>query len=187
MMAARCVASSLSRTLTIPRHESSRVTSRICSQRLLSSSSKPKLSNPPASARTTAGSGKVRNETDPHAFARERGPVSWPALGLVAVTAASLVAYYRIERERRLEEAMGKIVSSESDGWSPNPEFLGKRKYQKTKYGWFPVDDAYGAGEPILVFVSIAGFYRLLYSLICCIPYLPYSQQTCDWWTLVLG
>eukprot|EP00560_Eucampia_antarctica_P008873 CAMPEP_0197822986 /NCGR_PEP_ID=MMETSP1437-20131217/298_1 /TAXON_ID=49252 ORGANISM="Eucampia antarctica, Strain CCMP1452" /NCGR_SAMPLE_ID=MMETSP1437 /ASSEMBLY_ACC=CAM_ASM_001096 /LENGTH=303 /DNA_ID=CAMNT_0043421907 /DNA_START=139 /DNA_END=1050 /DNA_ORIENTATION=- len=41
-----------------------------------------------------------------------RGPVSWPALGLVAVAAASAVAYYKIERERRLEQAMGKIVST---------------------------------------------------------------------------
>mmetsp|Transcript_5095 Transcript_5095/g.8940 ORF Transcript_5095/g.8940 Transcript_5095/m.8940 type:complete len:188 (-) Transcript_5095:1061-1624(-) len=75
-----------------------------------------------------------------------RGPVSWPALGLVAVAAASAVAYYKIERERRLENAMGKIVSSES-GWSPNPEFFAKRKYVKTKWGWFPVEDAFGGGE----------------------------------------
>ena len=40
-----------------------------------------------------------------------RGPVSWAGLGLVAVAAASAVAYYQIERERRLENAMGKIVS----------------------------------------------------------------------------
>ena len=40
-----------------------------------------------------------------------RGPVSWASLGLVAVAAASAVAYYQIERERRLENAMGKIVS----------------------------------------------------------------------------
>lgn len=40
-----------------------------------------------------------------------RGPVSWASLGLVAVVAASAVSYYQIERERRLEEAMGKIVS----------------------------------------------------------------------------
>ena len=46
-----------------------------------------------------------------------RGPVTWPALGLVAVAAASAVAYYKIERERRLENAMGKIVS-ESSGFS---------------------------------------------------------------------
>lgn len=99
-------------------------------------------------AKTTAGSGKANpNEPDLHAFSRERGPVSWQALGLVTITAASLVAYYKIERERRLEEAMGKIVSSESDGWSPDPEFLGKRKWKKTKFGWFPEDDAYGGGE----------------------------------------
>jgi hypothetical protein len=39
-----------------------------------------------------------------------RGPVTWPALGLVAIVAGSAVAYYKIERERRLENAMGKIV-----------------------------------------------------------------------------
>jgi hypothetical protein len=32
-------------------------------------------------------------------------------LGLVAIAAASAVSYYKIERERRLENAMGKIVS----------------------------------------------------------------------------
>lgn len=37
--------------------------------------------------------------------------MTWPALGLVAIAAGSAVAYYRIERERRLENAMGKIVS----------------------------------------------------------------------------
>jgi len=74
-----------------------------------------------------------------------RGPVSWASLGLVAVAAASAVSYYQIERERRLEEAMGKIVSSES-GWSPNPEFFAKRKFKQTKYGWFPVEDAFGGG-----------------------------------------
>jgi len=41
-----------------------------------------------------------------------RGPVSWASLGLVAVAAASAIAYYQIERERRLENAMGKIVST---------------------------------------------------------------------------
>ena len=40
-----------------------------------------------------------------------RGPVTWPALGLITVAAASAVGYYQIERERRLENAMGKIVS----------------------------------------------------------------------------
>jgi len=41
-----------------------------------------------------------------------RGPVSWAGLGLVAVAAASGVSYYQIERERRMEQAMGKIVST---------------------------------------------------------------------------
>ena len=41
-----------------------------------------------------------------------KGPVTWLGLGLVAVAAASAVSYYQIERERRLENAMGKIVSS---------------------------------------------------------------------------
>jgi hypothetical protein len=74
-----------------------------------------------------------------------RGPVSWVSLGLVAVAAATAVGYYQIERERRLENAMGKIVSSES-GWSPNPEYFAKRQFKKTKFGWFPVEDAFGGG-----------------------------------------
>jgi len=82
-----------------------------------------------------------------HDFAKARGPVTWPALGLVTVAAASAVAYYKIERERRLEQAMGKIVSSESDGWSPNPEFLAKRKWKLTEWGWFPAEDAFGGGK----------------------------------------
>mmetsp|Transcript_25471 Transcript_25471/g.57141 ORF Transcript_25471/g.57141 Transcript_25471/m.57141 type:complete len:291 (-) Transcript_25471:22-894(-) len=66
-------------------------------------------------AKTSAGSG------DPEGLSAAgggstgfsmRGPVTWPALGLVAVAAASAVAYYKIERERRLENAMGKIVST---------------------------------------------------------------------------
>ncbi len=88
-----------------------------------------------------------------------RGPVSWVSLGLVTVVAATAVGYYQIERERRLENAMGKIVSSELNGdpddntnggdgggWSPDPEFFAKRKFKKTKYGWFPVEDAFGGG-----------------------------------------
>jgi len=100
-------------------------------------------------AKTSAGSG------DPEGLAAAgggntgfsmRGPVTWPALGLVAVAAASAVAYYKIERERRLENAMGKIVSSEL-GWSPNPELLARRQYVRTKWGWFPKEDAFGGGE----------------------------------------
>ena len=40
-----------------------------------------------------------------------RGPVSWTMLGVVGVAAAAAVAYYRVERERRLEKALGTIVS----------------------------------------------------------------------------
>jgi len=73
--------------------------------------------------------------------------VSWPSLFLVGITAASAVAYFQIERERRLEQAMGKIVSSESDGWSPRPERLKGRKFVPTKSGWFPLKDGFGARE----------------------------------------
>jgi hypothetical protein len=76
-----------------------------------------------------------------YARTKDRGPVSWPSLFLVAVAAATAVGYYRIERERRLEAAMGKVVSSESDGWTPQPDYLAKRKFVATKHGWFPVDD----------------------------------------------
>ena len=65
----------------------------------------------------------------------------------MAVTAASAVAYFRIERERRLEEHMGKIVSSESDGWTPKPEYLARRKFVPTPAGWMPRDDGWGARE----------------------------------------
>ena len=63
-------------------------------------------------AKTTAGSGDPEGLGGGGASAFSmRGPVTWPALGLVAVAAASAVSYYKIERERRLENAMGKIVS----------------------------------------------------------------------------
>lgn len=81
-----------------------------------SSSSTPPPSNAGAAAasavkyaKTTAGTG------DPEGSGKTgfstRGPVTWPALALVAIAAASAVSYYKIERERRLENAMGKIVS----------------------------------------------------------------------------
>jgi hypothetical protein len=77
-------------------------------------------------------------------YIKDRGPVSWPSLFLVGVAAASIVAYYNIERERRLESAMGRVVSSESDGWTPNPDVMAPRKFKLTPWGWFPEDDGFG-------------------------------------------
>lgn len=95
-------------------------------------------------------------------YAENKTPVSWSMLFFVGISAASAVAYYRIERERRLERAMGKVVSSELTtsgssasssgdndkemGWSPSPSFA-KRVYVPTKYGWFPKDDGWTAGK----------------------------------------
>lgn len=62
-------------------------------------------------AKTTAGTGDPEGLGSAGPAFSTRGPVTWPALGLVAIAAASSVAYYKIERERRLENAMGKIVS----------------------------------------------------------------------------
>jgi len=70
-------------------------------------------------------------------------PVSWTSLFVVSVVAATAVTYYKIERERRLESAMGKVVSSELDGWTPNAVAYAKRQFIKTKYGWFPKDDGW--------------------------------------------
>lgn len=89
-----------------------------------------------------------------------RGPVSWLSLFLAAVVSATLVSYYKIERERRLEDAMGKIVSSESDGWTPDPILYAKRKFIPTKYGWFPVVDSFDACE------LVSSLFYLLYSYV---------------------
>jgi hypothetical protein len=86
------------------------------------------------------GTGKAAAGT----YIKDRGPVSWPSLFLVGIAAASCVAYYNIERERRLETAMGRVVSSESDGWSPNPDVMAPRKFTLTPWGWFPEDDGFG-------------------------------------------
>jgi len=57
-----------------------------------------------------AGEGsKHLNETAPSA---KRGPVSWTNLSLVAVASAAAVGYFKVQRERRLEEAVGKIVTT---------------------------------------------------------------------------
>ena len=69
------------------------------------------------------------------------------------------MAYYSVERERRLERAMGKVVSSESDGWTPRPDYLAKRKFVPTKAGWFPVDDGFGAREFTLLYVFVVASF----------------------------
>jgi len=85
--------------------------------------------------------------TGVYSLTRDRTPVSWASLFLVGVAAASAVGYYKIERERRLERAMGKVVSSESEGWTPRPGYLAPRKFVPTKWGWFPKEDGFGARE----------------------------------------
>lgn len=67
---------------------------------------------PPKYAKTRAGTGSMDGVTGAEESMIPRGPVSWVGLGLVAVAAATAVGYYQIERERRLENAMGKIVST---------------------------------------------------------------------------
>lgn len=64
-------------------------------------------------AKTRAGTGQMDGSDGAGSMSMiSRGPVSWVGLGLVAVAAASGVSYYQVERERRLEQAMGKIVST---------------------------------------------------------------------------
>lgn len=66
----------------------------------------------------------------------------------MSVAGASAVAYFQIQRERRLEAAMGQVVSSELDSaWTPNPDYMAKRKFVRTNAGWFPLDDGFGACE----------------------------------------
>merc|ERR1719491_2845425 len=65
------------------------------------------------SAKTRAGTGHIDGSNGKGSMSMMfRGPVSWAGLGVVAVAAASAVSYYQVERERRLEQAMGKIVST---------------------------------------------------------------------------
>mmetsp|Transcript_26396 Transcript_26396/g.30675 ORF Transcript_26396/g.30675 Transcript_26396/m.30675 type:complete len:324 (+) Transcript_26396:102-1073(+) len=81
-----------------------------------------------------------------------RAPVtSLAAFGLAGVVLATIAGYYHLDRERKLETAMGKLVAGDSGGWSPNPEYFAKREFKKTKFGWFPVEDAFGgAGKPAI-------------------------------------
>jgi len=103
-----------------------------------------------AAAKTSSGSGKAPNATQ-IPYIKDRGPVSWLSLFLVGIAATSIVAYYNIERERRLESAMGRVVSSESEGWTPNPDSMAPRKFKLTPWGWFPEDDGFGpSGKPAI-------------------------------------
>lgn len=127
---------------------------------------------PAAVAAATVPNPQQQQQQSLYARTRNRGPVSWPSLFLVAVAAASAVAYYKIEREKRLERALGQIVSSESDnkdgggGWTPRPDYLAKRKFVATPAGWFPVEDGFGARELcvcVVLFATLrASFYMLL-------------------------
>ena len=110
----------------------------------------PKAPLPPVVTPSAAGSGRGHGGmSDPlYQMSKTRTPVTWTSLFLVGVAAASVVAYYRIERERRLEQAMGKIVSSESTGWTPKPDVLGRRQFVQTASGQYvPRDDGWGARE----------------------------------------
>lgn len=80
-------------------------------KRLMSQS--PPKSKPvdPKAAKTSAGTGRP-SEMAGEQFSRHRGPVSWAAFGVIAVASASAVGYFQVERERRLERAMGKVVST---------------------------------------------------------------------------
>ena len=88
--------------------------------------------SPPKIQKSLAGSGRQGGGIFDF---QNRTPVSWTSLFFVGIASASAVAYYRIERERRLETAMGKVVSSESDGWTPSVGYA-KRKFIKTEFGW---------------------------------------------------
>lgn len=138
-----------------------------------SSSSGPpiELSGPAASKTHGIGTGKAA----PGVFIKDRGPVSWPSLFLVGIAAASCVAYYNIERERRLESAMGRVVSSESDGWTPNPNVMAPRKFKLTPWGWFPEDDGFGPCKS----ASFNSLYLLFFSFYFVhLYYLKYILQT---------
>lgn len=117
------------------------------SRRFLSSPPPPKQpasTPPPAGPSGSKTQGIGTGKAGSGSYIKDRGPVSWPSLFLVGIAAASIVAYYNIERERRLESAMGRVVSSESDGWTPNPDVMAPRKFKLTPWGWFPEDDAFG-------------------------------------------
>mmetsp|Transcript_7906 Transcript_7906/g.22813 ORF Transcript_7906/g.22813 Transcript_7906/m.22813 type:complete len:305 (-) Transcript_7906:54-968(-) len=67
-----------------------------------------KLTGPAAAQTQGIGTGKAAAGT----YIKDRGPVSWPSLLMVGIVSACMVGYYNIERERRLESAMGRVVST---------------------------------------------------------------------------
>lgn len=97
------------------------------------------------SGRGPGGGGTESSMAQAYARTANRTPVTWTSLFIATITAAAAVAYYRIERERRLEEHLGRIVSSESNvseegsareaGWTPKPNYLAKRKFVQTPTG----------------------------------------------------
>jgi hypothetical protein len=79
---------------------------------------------------------------------------------------------------------MGQIVSSEynDEGWTPRPDYLAKRKYISTKYGWFPMADGFGARESffdqIMISICFLRCYpcyvltiRIFFSFIRCLTH----------------
>lgn len=108
----------------------------------------PRQANTKFKKTTTGSAGGTEATTDVYSRIRNSTPVSWKSLFLMSVAGASAVAYFQIQRERRLEAAMGQVVSSELDSaWTPNPDYMAKRKFVRTNAGWFPLDDGFGACE----------------------------------------
>jgi hypothetical protein len=77
--------------------------------------------------KTRAGTGQSETGEDGMSMI-SKGPVSWIGLGLATVAAASAVSYYQIERERRLENAMGKIVRWQCNAMRNATFFLKRRE-----------------------------------------------------------
>lgn len=133
---------------------------------------KPRRTTPLPIQKSSAGTGHPGGAAASNFYgvSKNRTPVSWTSLFLVAVTAASAVAYYRIERERRMEELLGKVVSSESDGWTPRPDYLARRKFVQTAEGtWLPRDDGWGARTSWKAVVWLSGLAWCAESLTHCV------------------
>jgi hypothetical protein len=145
-------------------------------RQFFSTESKPPVVQPPPSS-SSSGSTNTAGSLGAGRFAklyertRDRGPVSWTQLFLVTVVAGAAVTYFGIKRERRLEQVVGKIVSSESDGWSPDDANFGRRKFVKTKYGWFPIKDGYSGGTFFILLVLADEFLSVLTCVVFALPF----------------